>query len=153
MYLALFSTFLELLLPSGHMQSLLRLVTGMLLLLVLLQPVQQLREKGTEISFPQTAQTKWEERGAREAILEQSSFKKMYGKRLEEQVRQLVLRKTALEDCRVRAELDSEATSGAVRRLEIVLHGEKAGEKRRQVAELVAGEYGISRDKLEISCE
>lgn len=149
-YLSLMVVFLELILPSNHLRSLFRLVAGLLLLIVLLQPLDKVLlakndlDIGDKLAFPTMTEQR---KNTNTVFTAQQQFRDLYRKRLERQIELFLA--DAGYDCHVKAELHEKADEPVIKGLKIVCCGDKTVEER--LVRHLADEYHIKRALIVVS--
>lgn len=138
-------------LPSDSLQKLLRLVVGLLLLTVMLQPLEKVLQSENYLNLADNltvpAATTQASLDSAE-LTGQEAFRSLYKRRLEKQL-ELELSRAGFAGCQVFVEIDDNSSGEIIQRLRIISPQAIDVKTKNHLA----ADYNISRQSIEIFCE
>jgi stage III sporulation protein AF len=111
-YIILFATFLEFLLPNGQMRKFIRVIIGLFIMLAILSPVMDIMSRGQQLdrNFSQRVMSrqdsKTNESATKIAASQEELARDLYRQQLAKQIRAIVVTLAGVGDAQVVVELD-----------------------------------------------
>ncbi len=111
-YIILFATFLEFLLPNGHMRKFIRVIIGLFIMLAILSPVMDIMSKGQQLDSVSSQRvmsyqdSKTGEAANKIAVSQEELAIDLYRQQLAKQIRSVVVTLDGVADAQVAVELD-----------------------------------------------
>lgn len=143
-YIILFATFLEFLLPNGQMRKFIRVIIGLFIMLAILSPVMDIMSKGQQLeSLPSWRElsnkdNKTSESANKIAASQEQLAIDLYRQQLAKQIRSVVVTLDGVGDAQVVVDLDqsvNKAGPGSIHKVLITLQPGRSS----QVAPVVLG--------------
>ena len=128
-YIILFATFLEFLLPNGQMRKFIRVIIGLFIMLAILSPVMDIMSKGQQAdklsawSVMSSQDSKINESTNKIALSQEQLASELYQQQLAKQIRSVVVNLDGVSDAKVIVELDqaNKGGTGAIHKVLITL--------------------------------
>ncbi len=147
------TTLLDLLLPEGSLRGYVKMTMGFFVVLTLLQPVLQLVQPDNLLQQWQLSVPAWEDGDSlavEGAVYEEQAaqLERLYGQKLNEQVRALLLLTTDLQQVQV----DSVVEDQCLRQIRVQIPADTAVDEAR-IAQALSGYYGLAAEQILIETE